>query len=378
VISVRNTIDALGVLAQHHRRRFKNPVIAIGGSNGKTTTKEMTAHILSTQLRVLKTNQNFNNQIGVPLTLLQLSDDYDIAVIEIGTNEPGEIAKLSSIVEPTHGLITNIGKEHLEKLIDLDGVEMEETFLFGYLKKNGGKAFINFDDERLKEYYGLMDHKVSYGTSEDSDIKAVIEIDNDLRPQLKVMFDNHELSIKMQTHGYVSAYNALAALAIALDFNLSIERIISAMESYHNDISHEYARMGVITLKGIMIINDCYNANPDSMTAAINSLKQLKIKRNKIAVLGDMRELGESSAEEHKKILDLAAESSDKVFITGTEMHRAFEFSKNENVIYNDDKTMLSHNLLSIIGKGDTILVKGSRGMQMEKVINELLEFLKK
>jgi UDP-N-acetylmuramoyl-tripeptide--D-alanyl-D-alanine ligase len=353
-------------------------VIAIGGSNGKTTTKEIASHILSTQLRVLKTSQNFNNQIGVPLTLLQLSDEYDIAVIEIGTNEPGEIAKLSMIVEPTHGLITNIGKEHLEKLIDLDGVEMEETFLLGFLKKNGGKAFINYDDERLRDYYNMMDHKISYGTIEGSDVNASIEIGTDLHPKLRFIVDGKEHLIQMQTHGYVSGFNALASITIAMDFNLSLNKIKSAVKSYKTDISHGYARMGVIYEKEIMIINDCYNANPDSMVAALDSLKNLKSKRNKIAVLGDMRELGESSAIEHNRILALAGESADKVFITGPEMRTAFESSKSVNVIYNENKSHLVHNLSSVIGKGDSILVKGSRGMQMEKVINELLEFLKK
>ncbi len=378
VISVRDTVDALGLLSKHHRRKFQNPVIAIGGSNGKTTTKEIVSHILTTQLRVLKTEQNFNNQIGVPLTLLQLSDQYDIAVIEIGTNEPGEIAKLTSIVEPTHGLITNIGKEHLEKLIDLDGVEMEETFLLGYLKKNSGKAFINYDDERLRDYYSMMDYKISYGTIEGSDINAAIDIGADLHPKLRFMIEGEEHSIQMQTHGYVSGYNALAAITIALDFNLSLSKIKSAVKSYRTDVSHEYARMGVIYANEIMIINDCYNANPDSMVAALHSLKDLKSKRNKIAVLGDMRELGESSATEHIRILALAEESADKVFITGPEMRSAFESSNAVNIVYNEDKKQLVHNLISVIGHGDSILVKGSRGMEMEKVINELLEFLKK
>jgi UDP-N-acetylmuramoyl-tripeptide--D-alanyl-D-alanine ligase len=182
----------------------------------------------------------------------------------------------------------------------------------------------------------------------------------------------------MQTHGYVSGFNALASITIAMDFNLSLNKIKSAVKSYKTDISHGYARMGVIYEKEIMIINDCYNANPDSMVAALDSLKNLKSKRNKIAVLGDMRELGESSAIEHNRILALAGESADKVFITGPEMRTAFESSKSVNVIYNENKSHLVHNLSSVIGKGDSILVKGSRGMQMEKVINELLEFLKK
>ena len=237
---------------------------------------------------------NYNNQLGIPLVLLQLRNDYDIAVLEMGTNEPGEISILTNYIEPTHGLITNIGKEHLEKLIDLDGVDLEETYLFGFLHKGNGTAFINLDDVRLEKYLILLEKKSYLGISDKATIRGTIDIDNKLHPKMDIYFNDRHIKAALKTFGYTSGLNAIAAAAVGLHFDLDDTHIKNGLESFIQETGHGYARMVVENIKGLRIINDCYNANPDSMLAALNTLKNIKTS-NKIAVLGDMRELGEAS-----------------------------------------------------------------------------------
>ena len=212
LIICNNTLSALGRLGHFHRNKFDYPVILIGGSNGKTTSKEMTANLLSQKFKVLKTEKNYNNQIGLPLMLLQMTNDFDVAVFEIGTNEPGEISILSTMAQPTHGLLTNIGKEHLEKLIDLDGVESEETYLLGYLKKTDGTAFVNIDDERLAKYLVLLDKRMTFGTKGASDLKADFVLNGKLNPMITFHYAGRVFTANMKTGGSVTALNAIAAL----------------------------------------------------------------------------------------------------------------------------------------------------------------------
>ena len=370
LISVKDTLTSLHKLAKFHRNRFKIPILAIGGANGKTTTKNMTAHLLSKNFSVHKTFENFNNQVGVPMMLLSLDDSYDIAVLEIGTNEPGEISILSNMIEPTHGLITNIGKEHLEKLIDLDGVEFEETFLFGFLHKRNGTAFINFDDERLKKYSKILENAITFSSIEDAKIKAEIQFNERLNPSINFLFEGRSFLANLKTNGHTTALNAIAATSIALYFGLTDEEIVSGLESYEEHLGHGYARMVIERINNFTLLNDCYNANPDSMSAALNSLKQIVSKGKKIAVLGDMRELGEASSNEHLNLLRKAIGNADMVFITGIEMQKAFnsEF-RNSEIKYFDDKISLFNNLADNLKGDETIMVKGSRGMAMESII---------
>jgi UDP-N-acetylmuramoyl-tripeptide--D-alanyl-D-alanine ligase len=372
-IIVDNTLVALGKLANYRRNKFTLPVIAIGGSNGKTTTKNMTAHLLSQKFNVLSTFENFNNQIGVPLMLFQLDETHDIAVIEIGTNEPGEISILSSILNPTHGLITNIGKEHLEKFIDIVGVELEETFLFGYLVKKGGFAFINFDDERLIKYSVLFENFVSYAINNEAKIKAWIDFDEELHPRLKISNEDSTFFVELQTSGYTTALNAIASTAVAISFGLSSEEIIEGFQTFVPEESHGYARSYVQKISNFTLINDCYNANPDSMAAALNTLKLYPSRRGKIAVLGDMLELGEASFSEHSSILELSLPVADNIFIFGSEMKKALNNIKSNNKITHfENKNELVESLINSLKEGDVILVKGSRGMKMETIIESL------
>jgi UDP-N-acetylmuramoyl-tripeptide--D-alanyl-D-alanine ligase len=377
ILAVSNTLKALHTLANFHRNRFDQmPVLAIGGANGKTTTKNMTAHLLGTKFNVLSTFENYNNQIGVPMMLLMLGQEHDIAVLEIGTNEPGEIAVLSAMIEPTHGLITNIGKEHLEKLIDLDGVEMEETYLFGHLNRMEGTCFINTDDERLKKYTVILENRVTYGCNEEADIKADIKLDAMLHPELNIKSNEIDFTIKLNTNGYTSALNALAAATSALYFGMTPEDIQTAFASYSNVELHGYGRMVVENLAGITLINDCYNANPDSMASALRTLQSMSGTKKKIAILGDMRELGEASANEHIELLRLAIASADAVLITGAEMQKANASVQDSKLLWFSDNSALSQYLIANIQDYSVILVKGSRGMKMEEVIAALKQSL--
>ncbi len=367
-----DNIEALCLLAAHHRNRFNYPIIAIGGSNGKTTTKEMTAAVLSKKFKVLKNHGNFNNKIGVPLTLLCLSNDYDIAVLEVGTNTPGEIYDLSQIIKPSHALITNIGKEHLEFLIDLDGVELEETYLFSSVRSSGF-AFVNYDDERLRSYGHVLGKFTTYGTHEHAQFRCEYSLNDKLNPKIKVLSDENQIEITMQTIGFTSALNGIAALSVAQTFGVDLSDAKSALEKFvplSGDTG--YGRMALIENDDFIIINDTYNSNPDSAIASLTNFNYLKILGNKISVLGDMRELGDSAEIEHLNLLKFAVEVSDLVFVTGTEMKKTAIKIQSENIKYFDDKNHLIDELKSVIGRGDVLLIKGSRGMQMELIVNEL------
>ncbi len=380
IITVNNTMHALALLARFHRNRFDIPVIAIGGSNGKTTTKEMTAAILKRKYSLLKTEGNYNNQIGVPLTLLQLNESHTAAVIEIGTNEPGEIAILTSIVRPTHGLLTNIGREHLEKLSDLDGVEMEETFLFGHLKKQNGLAFLNLDDKRLKKYRRFLDKNLTYGTDKEADIYAAFEFNDKLQARLRIedkslkTEENRVLEIALGVTGYAAAQNAIAAIAVGIELDVPPNDIVAALENYRQDDRHGYARMVLQNTNGIKILNDCYNANPDSMRMAMLTLKEIAAEGVKYAVLGDMRELGESSSDEHIALLNEAVKQTDKILVIGEEMLKAAAKLKLPSVQAFNTHKELAGTLKSQVREGDVVLVKGSRGMEMEQIIKFLTE----
>ncbi len=370
MIVTDNNLEALGLMANYHRSRFNYPVIAIGGSNGKTSTKEMTATVLSQKFKVLKTFENFNNLLGVPLMLLSMSKQYEVAVLELGTNQPGEMFTLGKIVQPTHVLITNIGKEHLEFLTDLDGVEMEETSIFGEVRSDG-IAFVNYDDERLKKYGHILNKFITYGTNKDASVVGEIKLDNELRPELKINSGVESIEAKLQTYGTVSAKNAIATVAIASQLGLSAVEIKQGLEAFQPLLFHGYGRMAVEFVNDITIINDCYNSNPSSAMAALENLSALNVNRKKIAILADMRELGESSLDEHKNIIEYASEVADLVMILGEEMNIAFEmFVFKENVICFESKSDIQEFISNMEEPNCIFLVKGSRGMKMEEVVS--------
>lgn len=371
IIVCNNTLTALAKLATYHRNRFDYPVVLIGGSNGKTTTKEMTATLLSQKFNVLKTYRNYNNQLGLPLMLLQMNNNFNMAVLEIGTNEPGEMLILSSMANPTHGILTNIGKEHLEKLIDLDGVELEESYLFGILKKNDGFAFVNIDDERLAKYLILLDKKMTFGTTLESELRAEYVLNGKLNPMITFHYQDRVFTANMKTGGSVTALNAIAATAIAIHFNMTDEDIIKGLESYKPECGHGYGRMLLEETEKFTIINDCYNANPESMKAALKSLEDMET-AGKAAILGDMRELGDASKTEHIEILKIASKVADKVFIIGEEFGKAYLNTKLKNVEFFSEKSELLTAFSEEKDNFKLVLIKGSRSMKMECFVEQL------
>ncbi len=373
-VVTKNTIRALGKLANFHRLRFDIDIIAVAGSNGKTTTKEMIAQVLSTQYKVLKTYKNYNNQIGVPLMLFQLDETIQKAVIEIGTNEPGEIYLLSEILAPTAGVITNIGKEHLQGFVDLDGVEAEETSLYAYLKKSDSVAFVNMDDERLNRYLPLFDNVYTYGQNEKNEynLNAKITINPDLTS--KIDFNNQEIdfTINLKAQGLNYAYNSIPAVAIGLFYKVPIEKIIETLEQFQPDTSQEYGRMVIVQKNGITILNDTYNANPSSTSLALDTLA-LTNSAHKIAVLGDMLELGDSSLLEHIDIINKASKIAEHILLYGPNYKLAINsIGEHSYIKHFEQKADLITELQKLVKPNTTILVKGSRGMKMEQVIEQI------
>lgn len=373
-VVVEDTLHALGSLAWYHRRRFHIPVVAIAGASGKTSTKELTAHVLSQRYQTLRTQANYNNQVGTPLTLLCLNDQHEAAVIEIGTNEPGEIERLSAMVQPTHGLITTIGPEHLEKLIDLDGVEKEETALFDYLHDHGGLMLVNVDDDRLRTYdHGgrMVGRVITFGLDYPADLRPTVSFDSNLHPTIHLVKDEITFRAPMHTVGLASALNATAAIAVGWSLSLTAEQLKRGLESFQPPAAHGYARMVVEHVGSTTILNDTYNANPQSMLIALQTLARYPGTR-RLAVVGDMRELGDAAASEHDTLLAEAVMHADLVIVMGEECVAAAERANHPHVLVCDTHRACADLIRDNACDGCVVLVKGSRGMRMEQVIHEL------
>jgi UDP-N-acetylmuramoyl-tripeptide--D-alanyl-D-alanine ligase len=303
LLVVKNATHALGELARYYRRKFSMPVLAIGGSNGKTTTKEMIAKVLATKYRVLSTEGNLNNHIGVPQTLFRLEKKHQIAVVEIGTNHPGEIKYLCDIIEPTHGLITNIGREHLEFFKTMAGVAREESALFDMLgKQKGSITFVNLDDKYLAAKSKKHKTKVTYSfkTKRASVFGTIVGANAIGCATLKFSAKSSKrpVAVALTVPGQHSAAIALSAAAVGLAFQVPALKIKSALEKFQSASK----RMEVIDIGGVTVFNDTYNANPDSMIAALATLASVNISGKRIAVLADMKELGEASVDEHIRV----------------------------------------------------------------------------
>ncbi len=377
LISVKNTVDALGELAKIHRRRFDIPVICIGGANGKTTTKDLTAAILSEKYRVLKTEGNLNNHLGLPMTLLNLNKSHEVCVLEVGCNHFGEIEYLCSIAEPDAGLVTNIGKEHLEFFKDLNGVAKAEFELYEYLrKKDGAIMFFNLDDKFINKYSKTISHekRITYSYGFDSDVKGRFRgYDKNFQPCIEVSTRTGRFEARVSTFGKHSVYNGLAAATVGYFYGVGAAKIKKALKMFMPSSSK---RMEVMKLNGITVINDSYNSNPDSVKLGLETLSEADVRGNKHAVLGDMLELGKSSHVEHSDIGKYAAKLRiENLYTFGKESYSTFESAaKIRNNFYFDDKQDLGLLLKKRVRRGDIVYVKGSRGMKMEEIVNSLRE----
>jgi UDP-N-acetylmuramoyl-tripeptide--D-alanyl-D-alanine ligase len=364
-VLVEDVLTTLQQLANHHRNQFEIPVIAITGSNGKTTTKELINTILSLHYPCHSTQGNFNNHIGVPLTLLAMPLKTEVAIIEMGANHIGEIDFLCQIAEPTHGVITNVGAAHLEGFGSLEGVKKAKGELYRYLERTNGLAFINLDEDFLMEMAGDKLYKVAYRKNDNPDLK-VPEFETKLvaaNPFIEVAFLSKKgnlQNISSQLIGLYNFNNIMTATALGRYFKVPFVKIKSAIQNYNPTNN----RSQIIEKDGNKYLLDAYNANPTSMTKALQSFATYKGKK-KIAILGDMLELGNFSETAHREILDLAENLDIDVITVG-------------KLFLKIKKNRLKHFLNIEALKGwfweqnyaDTFfLLKGSRGIGLERLL---------
>lgn len=358
IITVPDTLIALQQLARYHRQQLTIPILAITGSNGKTTTKELVSTVLASSFITYTTQGNLNNHIGVPLTLLSIKPDAEIAVIEMGANHQREIAGYCEYTLPTHALITNCGKAHLEGFGGIEGVRKGKGELYDYIKANGGTVFINWDYDYLQTMSVGINNLIKYGTIEGDIVGNVIESN----PFLKVGIKKEESleSIATQLVGDYNLPNVLCAVAIGKYFKVGNEYIKSAIENY----SPTNSRSQLIQKGTNSIIIDAYNANPTSMKAAIENFANLDSDK-KVLFIGGMMELGEISVEEHENIVELIKRFNwDNVVLVGGDFKRTshpfiyYNFSSEAKEWFENQNFTNTH-----------FLIKGSRSMQMEKII---------
>jgi UDP-N-acetylmuramoyl-tripeptide--D-alanyl-D-alanine ligase len=376
-VTVNDTIKALGDLAAFHRKRSSAAVVAITGSNGKTSTRKMTAAVVSRRFSTLSTYGNLNNHIGLPLTLLKLDGDHKWAVLELGMNHPGEIKRLGEICSPDIGVITNIGPAHLEGLGSLDAVMHAKGELLEGIKPDG-TAVLNADDPRVLHLAQYTSRKVLFfGRSKDARIRALSVKGTETGLCFDLALPEECIPVNLKTPAVFMVSNALAAAAVGYLLGLTAGEIRDGLE----DFKPVTGRMNILkTGRGITIIDDTYNANPDSMKAAINTLRSLKGNHTGILVAGDMLELGEYAESMHRDIGQIAAGSDiAKLYITGefarTVASGAMDKDMNPRDIFTGTKEQILEDIKYRLESGDWVLVKGSRGMTMETIVQELSDW---
>ena len=364
-IIVQDTKVALGEIAKRWRKNFNIPIIAITGSNGKTSTKELLYHILKDKYNVHSTSGNYNTSIGLPLTLLSLSENHDISILEMGANQLGDIEYLCSIANPTHGLITNISSAHLEGFGTIDNITKTKSALFRALEN--GISFVNYADNRLKKLK-ISSEKITYGLNEICDFPADLHHDKD--GSIILTIDSNEIRTNSKNLSFAKNIIAVSSIAITLgiDWQYFQDKILTFVPPK--------GRCKVLKYGSITVIDDTYNSNLESCSAAIDYLNAFSGKGRNIAVLGDMLELGEASEGQHRKLGDKCSSSElDAVFTMGVEAAFTHDSIENIKVKYHfDEHKDLIKTLKNHLIKDDKVLFKGSRGMKMEKVISEVFE----
>ncbi len=359
---VPDVLKALQDLAHWHRQQFQIPLLGITGTNGKTTTKELVHSVLKTEKEIIFTQGNLNNHIGVPVTLLSLKPTTEIAVVEMGANHPGEIEALCRIANPTHGIITNIGKAHLEGFGSYEGVIKTKNELYESIRKSGGVVFVNQNDSLLmKLSEGIK--RITYGESNAEITGELVDSKPFLR--IKSTLEIGPLDIETKLYGNYNFNNAMAAIAVGKYFGITRENIKQALEDYEPKNN----RSQVVKTKRNTIILDAYNANPGSMPLAIETFSEQSY-NDKIIILGDMFELGKDSEKEHQRIIELLKDKDFKqIILVGKdffnsqkdEYFTAFKTTEKAAAYLNEQKFT-----------GNTILIKGSRGMKLEALVQYL------
>jgi len=370
IVTVDDTTIALGHLAKTWRKKIRAKVIGLTGSSGKTTVKNMLADLLTEKYRVNKTEANNNNHIGVPLTILNTNETHDILVAELGTNHFGEIPYTANILSPDYSLITNIGDSHLEFLKTKNGVWKEKSFLFEETISNRGKVFLNYDDPIIKAKHSKRAKNVSFGFTRNVDVRGKIKSYNkDGNPLIEISYKKKKADVTLPVYGEQNAYNFLAACSVALDLGLSMAQIKRAVQK----LKAPKGRLDLKKYKNFILIDDTYNANPDSTIAAIELLDKIKSFRRKILILGDMLELGDASIKLHRSLSSAIKKSGvDEVYTIGSKMkylHKSLQNIKTFAKHFASRKILM--NYISKMSFNDSVvLVKGSRGMKMDDFVS--------
>ncbi len=374
VVLVSDALRALQALARHHRRRLAVPVIGLTGSNGKTTTKELLRAALASRHHVWATPGNRNNHIGLPLTLLEAHEAHQVLLLEMGDNHPGEIAELCAIAEPTHGLITNVGLDHLGGYASLAENAATKLELFDYLRHHGGEAYVNAADPALAAY--ARRHPMvatSFGTAAaDLWADAIEHHIEGLRFRLHWRGWAQPERIEVPLYGRYNIENLLAAALVALAFEVGVDQLRAAFASYQpRNNRSQIVRAGRQTF-----ILDAYNANPSSMQAALEDFIALDAPGPRAVVLGDMLELGPHSADEHHKLGELLRQAgSMRIVLVGPEMQAAREaLPAQADVHHFADRAAAAGAIAELLADRAVVLVKGSRGLALEKLVAPMLD----
>jgi UDP-N-acetylmuramoyl-tripeptide--D-alanyl-D-alanine ligase len=375
VIEVDATLAALGALARFHRRRFQLPLGALTGSNGKTTTKEMVGAILAVRGKALKTEGNLNNEVGVPLTLLRLEPSHQSAIIEMGMNHAGELARLSAIAEPSCAQIVSVGPAHLEALRTVEHVARAKGEIYGGLPPDG-LAIANADDPLVCAQARASGRRVLlFGRARDAEVRLASIVRHDARGlELAIAYRGQEHRCRLCFLGEHNAMNACAAFAMGVSLGASPEECQAGLEA-----ARPWAhRLSLVEAPGgFTVLDDCYNANPASTAAALETLKRIAGSRRCVAVLGDMLELGEAEERSHREIGARAAEVAQVVVAFGPRSRALFEAAKAKGLAayHAADPSTIDGALGFLkprLNAGDVVLVKGSRGMRLERMVEAL------
>jgi len=356
---VDDSLETLQELAAYHRKKMGLPIIGITGTNGKTTTKELVSAVLAKKFNVVFTQGNFNNHLGVPLTLLKIKPETEIAVVEMGANHPGEIKQLANIVKPDFGIITNIGKAHLEGFGGFEGVIRTKNEMYQHIAEHNGMLFVNNDNELLTDLSRNI-NKVTYGTTDDADVKGKMLSAN---PYLSIEWNSYK--IDTQLVGDYNFENVMAAVCVGTYFNVDANDIVDALSGY----SPMNNRSQVIETLKNRVVMDAYNANPTSMDHSIRNFKNI-CKNDNLLIIGDMRELGEESDKEHEAILNLLNELGfENVMLVGPEFSK---IARNSGYKTFENVEDAAHFIENHTVEGKDILVKGSNGIHLNKIIEFL------
>ncbi len=375
VIGVKSSVDAIGKIAAAYKREYNVPTVAVTGSVGKTTTKDMIAAVMSKLGPCLKTEGNFNNELGLPLTVFGLEKEHKSAVLEMGMSAFGEIHHLAEIARPDVAVITNIGMSHIENLGSREGILKAKMEIVDFFGKDN-LLIINADNDMLRTISRDKEYKIlTYGIDQDADYRAKNIKDNGIDGcSFTAVTPKGELEIKLSAAGVHNVYNALSAIAVGEHFGIKSEDIADSIYNFELTAM----RMTVERYGSVTLINDCYNASPDSIRASLDVLAKSEGRR--VAVLGDVLELGEFAKEAHLDIGKMCLGKADLVIVAGENARFIAEGAREtgvDNVLYYPTTDEAAKAAADAVKEGDTVLVKASRGMQFEKVCKAIGEKLK-